>query len=284
MAANEDGLWSKAPASMAFTIRPMFIETWWFIGVCVVLVALLIYLLHTARLNLARRRMRERMQERLVERERIARTLHDTFLQSVVGLTLRFQSVANNLPEDGPWRAKLESALVQADQIIDEGRGAVLGLRLSADMFANLDDVFRETGRALSENYIAGFSFMASGGRREVVAQVRDEIYHIGREAMFNAFQHAQASTIEAILHYGADALVLTIRDDGAGMDQEILRQGKRPGHWGLTGMRERADGLGADLFIRSRPGKGTEVVIEVPARVAYTQKHKPSRLRFWRR
>jgi signal transduction histidine kinase len=109
---------------------------------------------------------------------------------------------------------------------------------------------------------------------------VFDEVYRIAREAMINAFGHSQASKIEIELTYGEMHLSIRIRDDGIGIDSRILSEGK-PGHWGLFGMRERAQKIGGQLNIWSKPGAGTEIELTVPANVAYRQGNKES---LWKR
>ena len=107
------------------------------------------------------------------------------------------------------------------------------------------------------------------GTARELHPILRDDIYRIGREALRNAFRHAQARRIEADITYGERLLRLRIRDDGKGIDPKLLDAG-RDGHWGLPGMRERAEQIGAQLDIWSEVGSGTEVELRIPGSVAY--------------
>ena len=112
---------------------------------------------------------------------------------------------------------------------------------------------------------------------------LRDEIYHIAREALRNAFHHAQARSIEAEITYGS-LLRLRIRDDGTGIDPKVLGEGGRAGHWGLTGMRERAQRIGAQLDVWSRPGAGTEVDLSIPGSLAYRSSPARAGFRLFRR
>jgi signal transduction histidine kinase len=98
---------------------------------------------------------------------------------------------------------------------------------------------------------------------------VRDDVYRIGREALVNALRHSGAGNIELHLEYAADQLRIIVRDDGCGIDSKVLRSG-RDGHWGLSGMRERGERIGAKLKILSRVGEGTEVEVRVPRKVAF--------------
>ena len=101
---------------------------------------------------------------------------------------------------------------------------------------------------------------------------LQDEIYRIAREVIGNAFRHANASQIEAEIRYDHGLLRLRIRDDGKGTDPKVLKEGARPGHWGLLGIRERAKQIGARLDFWSEAGAGTEVELRVPASVAYAK------------
>ena len=105
---------------------------------------------------------------------------------------------------------------------------------------------------------------------------VCSDAYRIGREALVNAFQHSEAEKIETEITYDHAGVRLTVRDDGCGLDQAILERG-RDGHWGLIGMRERAQKIGAQLNIWSRSCAGTEVELTIPAKVAYLDRDKAS-------
>ena len=121
---------------------------------------------------------------------------------------------------------------------------------------------------------------LVEGKPRELNPVMRDEVYRIAREALRNAFQHAQAQKIEAEIEYGDKAFSLRVRDDGGGIDPAVLREGRRTGHWGLPGMRERAKELGGDLHVWTESGAGTEVSLSVPAAAAYVASY--GRAGFW--
>src|ERR1700680_2751436 len=115
----------------------------------------------------------------------------------------------------------------------------------------------------------AKFHVSIEGTPRDLHPILRDDIYRIAREALRNAFRHAQASKVEAEIMYGERHLRLRIRDDGKGIDPKLLDAG-RDGHWGLPGMRERAQQMGAQLDMWSEVGAGTEVELSIPGPVAY--------------
>jgi signal transduction histidine kinase len=214
-----------------------------------------------------------RFEERLAERTRIARELHDTLLQSFQGLMLHFQTVNDLLPA-GRAKEALEKALDRADQAILEGRDAIQNLRSSTTVTNELGQAMaalgEEFGAARSDkNGSPTLRVSSEGAPRELHPILRDDVYRIAREALRNAFRHAQATKIEAEITYGERLLRLRIRDDGKGIDPKLLDAG-RDGHWGLPGMRERAEQIGARLDIWSEVGAGTEVELSIPGSVAY--------------
>jgi signal transduction histidine kinase len=214
-----------------------------------------------------------RFEERLSERSRIARELHDTLLQSFQALMLHFQMVNDLLPP-GEAREALERVLDRADKAIAEGRDAIQNLRSSTSSPNELAEALTVLGEELAGNEKAGrrspaFRVSIEGMPKDLHPILRDDIYRIAREALRNAFQHAHAKNIEAEIAYGVSALRLRIRDDGKGIDSKLLDAGL-DGHWGLPGMRERAQEIGGRLDIWSQAGAGTEVELSVPGSIAY--------------
>jgi PAS domain S-box-containing protein len=216
------------------------------------------------------------LEARVAERMRIAREMHDTLLQSLNGLILRFQAARNMLPRrpDDAIRI-LDSALTRADQAIAESRDAIQGLRSAPVAPIDLADLLTAIGQEMADAQdpnrdSPAFSVKVEGERQTLSPPLQDEIYRIGREALRNAFLHAGARHIEARILYDEHLLRLRIRDDGKGIDPKVLEEGGRAGHWGLIGIRERAKRMGAQLDFGSQPGVGTEVQLTVPASVAY--------------
>jgi signal transduction histidine kinase len=212
-------------------------------------------------------------EERLAERNRIARELHDTLLQSFQGLMLHFQTVNDLLPASKAKEA-LENALDRADQALVEGRDAIQNLRSSTTVTNELGRAMAELGEEFGgardgKSGSPTLRVSIEGTPRDLHPILRDDIYRIAREALRNAFRHAQANKIEADITYGERLLSLRIRDDGKGIDPKLLDAG-RDGHWGLPGMRERAEQIGARLDIWSEVGAGTEVELRIPGPVAY--------------
>src|SRR6185312_16602384 len=122
-----------------------------------------------------------------------------------------------------------------------------------------------------------GFRVIVEGSARPLHPIVRDEVYRIGREAVVNSFRHSRAKNITVEVSYLENQLRLLISDNGCGINSEVLETG-REGHWGLSGMRERAERIKARLKVRSRVGSGTEVELSVPAAVAFQDESNRSR------
>jgi PAS domain S-box-containing protein len=216
------------------------------------------------------------LEARVAERMRIAREMHDTLLQSLNGLILRFQAARNMLPRRPEDAMRiLDGALTRADQAIVESRDAIQGLRSAPVAPIDLADLLTAMGQEMADSQESNrdspaFCVKVEGERQTLSPPLQDEIYRIGREALQNAFLHAGARHIEARILYDERLLRLRIRDDGKGIAPKVLEEGGRAGHWGLIGIRERAKRMGAQLDFWSEPGAGTEVQLTVPASVAY--------------
>jgi signal transduction histidine kinase len=281
IAANNDGVWNEVGAALPVVIAPQYYQTTWFLVLCGLLGATLLWIAYLLRLRHLSTQIRARLHERHHERERIARELHDTLLQSVQGLILRFHAVSQSLGRDAPGHAAMERVLQRADDVLAEARDRVLDLR-RARMSGELSDALAALGEDLVPDHATEFRLEVEGEARALDALVRDELYRIAREAVFNAFQHAQAAHVEVDLGYRHDAVHLRVRDDGVGLPEAVLRAGGRQGHWGLYGMRERAQRIGGTLALTSAEGVGTTVSLRVPASVAY--RATPQRPSHWQR
>jgi signal transduction histidine kinase len=210
-----------------------------------------------------------RLEERLAERTRIARELHDTLLQGFQGITLRVQGVAKNMPNQDPLKKMIDDVLDRADEVLREARQRVRNLRRHTTDANELSDRLSKCGQELSKDHSATFTLAIVGEPKALESTVQDEAYRIAGEALTNAFRHASASKIETEVTYNSSALRISVRDDGVGIDKAVLSNGF-PEHWGLTGMRERARAIRAELSIWSRESAGTEVELVVPASIAY--------------
>jgi signal transduction histidine kinase len=280
-ASNNSGVWNEAGASFDFSIAPAYYQTTWFLAACAVALLALLWSAYRYRLHQIAREFNVRLEERVGERTRIARDLHDTLLQSFQGLMLHLQVVDDLLPQ-GKAKDELEKTLDRADQAIAEGRTAVYDLRSSATTTNDLARAVREVGNELATPDAATFRLVVEGPVRDLHPIIRDEVYRVAREALRNAFSYARAHHIEAELIYTDRLFRLRIRDDGQGIASGILEEG-RPGHYGLPGMRERAQQIGAKLTIWSGVGSGTEIELSLEGSMAYGTP-PGSRLRLFRK
>lgn len=278
IACNNDGVWNETGAVLPFVVLPAFDQTATFRILCLLTLLAALWSLYLLRLKQATAQIHQRLGARLEERERIARELHDTLLQSFQGLLLRFQSASNLLPgRPDEAKRKLDDAIRHTSQAIIEGRDAVQGLRSSAVIPNDLADAVRSLGDELAASIngakAPSFEVIVEGVPRALHPVVRDEVYRIAAEALRNAFQHAESSRIEIEIRYDAVRLRVRTRDDGIGFASHLLDDGGCPGHWGLQGMRERAGAIGGNLDIWSDIGSGTEIELTLPASVAYDER-----------
>jgi anti-sigma regulatory factor (Ser/Thr protein kinase) len=267
-AINEDGVAGQDAAGVALRVEPTLTQTTWFKLACGAGALLLAVLLYCVRVRYITARLTERLQVRTAERERIARTLHDTFLQTVQGLVLRVDAIASALPPEAAARRQLENVLSDACHAIGEGRNQLQELR-AGDGHVMEDLVIETVTRLRATHGWIAAELRVEGERRALHAAASEEIAEIVREALRNAFAHSGANQIRALVVYGAHRLTVRIADNGKGIAAAVLRGG-REGHWGLAGMRERAARIGARLAVDSGRRTGTAVVLTVPAARAY--------------
>ena len=213
--------------------------------------------------------MRPLLEERVAERTRIAQDLHDTVLQGIFSAAMQLDVAVNQLPTNSPAKLRLSRVLELMRHVMEEGRNAIRGLRSPNSDFDDLGRAFSRIPQDLGIEVQIDFRVIVSGSARKLRPLIRDEVYHIGRELVVNAFRHSQASRIEVELDYAPRHFRIVVRDDGCGIDPQVLRAA-REGHWGLPGVRERAERIGARLSIWSRAAAGTEVELLVPDFIAF--------------
>jgi ligand-binding sensor domain-containing protein/signal transduction histidine kinase len=276
-AATARGPWSEPGRKVDVTIQPAWWSTWWFRGLIAMLLIAAAAALYLLRVGQISRQFLIRLEERVSERTRIARELHDSLLQGFQGLMFRLQAVRQLLPERPGDAAKfLDSAMQVGDQAIGEGRDAVQNLRSSTfedgDLATVLGALGAELAVGMEPRAMPDYRVMIEGTPRELSPDVRDDIYRIAREAVRNAYQHANARHIETEVTFGDTDLSVRVRDDGIGVDSMIHARGQRAGHWGLPGMRERSESIGGRLKIWSERNAGTEVELRISAAIAYAE------------
>jgi signal transduction histidine kinase/ligand-binding sensor domain-containing protein len=267
-ACNRNGVWDRQGVVFTITQQPFFYQTRWFIATMLALGTLLVFMIYRLRVRQISRSISARFDERLAERTRVAREIHDTFLQTVQGSKL----VADHALKDRADNARMVRAMEQLSawlgQATEEGRAALNSLRAST---TERNDLAAALRRAIAECHgqgLADVSFSVTGDSREMHPVVRDEIYRIGYEAIRNSCAHSGGNRLQVSLEYAHD-LTLHISDNGVGIDSEIAQTGKK-GHYGLPGMRERAERIGSKFTLASSPDSGTDVTLVVPGRVIF--------------
>jgi signal transduction histidine kinase/ligand-binding sensor domain-containing protein len=272
IASNDGGPWNRTAATVTFAIAPTFVQSVCFKILVALVLACLIWLGYVLRVRQVTARLQSRFDIRIAERERIARELHDTLLQGCQGLLLQFQSVANRIPAGGELRTVIDGALNRADAVLAEGRARVRELR-SIPSTADLTQSLSEAASVIISGATPCFHLTVVGEQRVLNVLVGDEVLRIFEEAVQNVVTHAKAKNIDALLAYGRRSLRLSVRDDGAGMAKSNVSNGDGIGHFGIVGMRERAERISGRLEIASREGEGTEVAVLVPAHIAYKRR-----------
>jgi signal transduction histidine kinase/ligand-binding sensor domain-containing protein len=269
IACNNDGVWNKTGATLAFSIDPALYQTVSFRLFCLAAAAGILLAAIRWRMRLMATRLSAQFQERLAERTRIAQDLHDTLLQGFMSASLQLSLANRQLTVDSKAKPIVTEVLDLMRSVIEEGRSAVRGMRLTQTDANDLEKSFSRIRAEAIADEPANFRVQVEGTERSLHALVRDDVYRIGREAIINAFRHSNAANVEVELRYSDRDLRLFVRDDGRGIEAEVLRDG-RDGHWGLSGMRETAERIGSKLRLQSRPGEGTEVELTVPAEIAF--------------
>lgn len=282
-ADNGDGMWAGQGASIEITIERSFLQS----PVAYVLSALLLlalgWLLYQVRVRAVSAAVRRRFEIRLRERERIARDLHDSLLQSVQGVFLRFQSFADLLPRDDPSRGKLEGTLDRAQNVIDEARDHVFDLRDPQEA-VSVGQIVDQAVAAVGDLGGLQLDRAVQPQLPSLPGDVAREVQAIMCEAIINAHRHAHAQRIIVSARRSRDAIVIGVRDDGMGIPAQVLASGGLARHFGLIGMRERADQIRGLLTIANAPGGGAEIILSVPCLDGDPVSRLWRLLTFWRR
>lgn len=250
IAANEDGVWNIDGATLSFTIKPLFWQTNWFRLILLLLFVGALLGLHHWRVSVIAIRNAERAATRLDERERIARTLHDDLLQGVHALILRSGTILNMLPTGSQESVTLNDVVKQAEMLVEKTRDQVMGLRTDIptdQLFERLCVELRMIDPAVFDR----LTMNISDDINKISSEIAFEIFQTLKEAIVNAIRHSSATEIVASLSLVNATVRGEVKDDGKGIDEEILLHGA-VSHWGIEGMRERIKRLGGHLNIQS--------------------------------
>ena len=251
----------SSEVSYAFEVLPQYYETAWFRMLCAVMLVAGAWAIYRLRL----RQIRSRFSLVLGERTRLAREIHDTLAQGFVGISSQLDAVALSMPNEATPASKyLELARRMARHSLTEARRSVMDLRASALEGQDLASALESGTRMWTDGSGVAVEVSVSGPRRELPQEMEHNLLRIAQEAVTNVLKHAGADKIQIQLHMEARKLYLRINDNGRGFEQDGVFA-SLGGHFGLIGMRERAERLGGELRLASHPGEGTEVEVKVP-------------------
>jgi signal transduction histidine kinase len=276
-ACNRDGVWDQSGIVYNVTQQPYFYETTLFRLAVIAGLAMLLAAAYRLRLRRITAQMNARLDERVAERTRVARDLHDTLLQTVQALKMVATEAIGDADNPTRTRETLRKLSAWLGQATEEARASLLSLRAPATQVNDLAEALHRAGAECAAAGALQFTLTVKGAVREMHPIVRDEVYRIGYEAIRNASIHSGGAKVEVVLTY-ARSLGLLVRDDGKGIDPDTVVHGK-PGHFGLTGMQERATRIGARMTVRSAVNAGTEVDLTVPGHIGFRQRRS-----FWKR
>jgi ligand-binding sensor domain-containing protein/signal transduction histidine kinase len=270
IAGSGDNSWNTEAAVWSFSIRPAVYQTTAFSVAALLLLLTVIWSLHQLRVTVLAGRLSAKLEARMAERTRIAQELHDTLLQGSLSAAIQLTMIADEVKEPR-LRSNLEHIVRRIREVSEESRRTVHALRVEQTAAEDLDRVLARDAERLREGRNIVISVVLEGRRRAIHPIVRDEVYRIAREALVNSFRHAAPTRMDIEVDYQPDHLRVSVRDDGRGIPAETLVAG-RHGHWGITGMRERAERIGATLKVMIGTHSGTEVMLAVPAGIAFEQ------------
>ena len=258
---SQDGGWTEADTAFAFSIQPAFYQTRAFYAAIGSFIALGVWLAWRLRL----RRIHHEFDLVLAERARMGREIHDTLLQSLVGVALEFDDIATQLDDSANGlKNQVRRVREQVEHYIREARQSIWNLRSPTLESSDLPTALRHFGTMATAGNHAKFELVVNGTSRRGVTRVEEQLLRIGQEALTNAVRHSAADVIRAELTYDSSIVQLRVSDNGRGFNPEHV-ENEREAHWGVTSMRERAQQIGATLRISSRPGAGTIVDVTAP-------------------
>jgi signal transduction histidine kinase len=251
---------------------PAWYQTLWFWSLSAIAGICLLSVIFWVRLKAAERELSVRFSERITERMRIARELHDTLLQALQGLVLSVSNFTSRVSAAPEVQLEMENALERADQLMISGRDRIKDLRGELDEARDLKTELDSIAHDASPNCYPNITVSVDGVPIYLNPIAQDEILWIAKEALANACRHSGAKWIHIQVTYERNDLRVSIRDNGKGMDVGASLA-RCAGHFGLVGMQERAERIGARLSIRSTEGAGTAIGLSVPGRIAYQNK-----------
>ncbi len=282
--ANSDGYgnWSAAESTLSVRVIPYFYQTGWFLTVVTLLIVTAAWQLHRLRVSQVSARINARLQERLGERTRIARELHDTLLQGMLGVSMQMYAASQQTFAPASISSILGHASQRLREIAEQSRKALDDLRSPSIVPTSLEAMLALALRDMELPAGIQPQINSVGAHIDLRPLVQVEVERIAREAVANAVRHSGANTIRLDIVYQPAHFFMSVSDDGRGMDREAQTVG-RHGHWGIPGMRERAESIGGRLRIVPHVPRGTVVEISLRGAIAYTEPSRSHTAPIWR-
>ena len=264
--------WEEPGSFLTLSVAAAYYQTYWFYAMCVLLLVLAALFAHTLNIRRIARQSQARFNERTWERERIARELHDTMLQDMQALAMHLRQFESREYDEIAVHTGLASANELATNALNAARRSVSHLREQEAQCSDLIPSLEEVIDHLKRHYTVAIRLAVSGKARQLRSAACEEVLAVAREAILNAFKHANATLVDVQVRFSHHSLVLVVQDDGIGISSELASQRQAEGHWGLKGMNERAGALGGVLEIRRREQRGTEIVLRVSSSSVFAE------------
>lgn len=259
-AANNDNGFGTDGASIDFTILPTFYQTAWFYGACALSLILAVWMVWRLRV----RHLHREFSLVLGERVRVGREIHDTLLQSLVGVALQLDALSEAAAPGDSLKDTLATTRREVEEYIRETRQSIWNLRSPKLERGDLAAALRQTGDRVTSGTPVQFTLTATGQRRRLETDVELQLFRIGEQALLNSVRHANATEVHVKLQYDDEAVLLRVSDNGRGFNATAFA-GERSQHYGLISMKERTEQAGGELSIVTHPGGGTAVEIVIP-------------------
>lgn len=259
-AANSEKGFGADGAAINFVLMPTFYQTWWFYGVSALTLSVALWGIWQLRV----RHLEREFSLVLGERVRVSREIHDTLLQSLVGVALQLDALSEAAEPRGFMKEALARTRREVEEYIRETRQSIWKLRSPKLERGDLAAALRQTGERATSGTPVQFTLTTTGHAQHVETDVEQQLLRIGEQAVLNSVRHASASQVHLKLHYGDDAVSLRVSDNGRGFDADDVAE-QQGEHYGLVGMKERTQQAGGKLSITTHPGGGTAVEVVIP-------------------
>jgi signal transduction histidine kinase len=251
-------------SSLEIVQEPHFYRTVWFLTLCLLAAAGLVWSVYQFRLS----QVHARFQAVLKERNRLAREMHDTLIQGCVSVSALLEAHSSLGETEADARQNLLNiARGQIRSTVDEARQAVFDLRLAPEALTDVGPLLDSMTGRLSQEFGIPVECNVNGKPFYLEQSTVHELLMVTREAIHNALRHARPNRVQVGIDFNETSCTVTVQDDGAGFDPAIVSS-LPTGHYGLIGMKERMDRVGGAMSVKSNSGRGTELTIVIPRKV----------------